>query len=181
MTVAFGKKQENSLLEMARTAAYVLFSDVLVENQKFQFCSCCDAVFLPGKKQKYCSKQCGHVDSGLKSKKKKQLTDNSDRLRVASNAITEWINLRRPRRDWRSYVENALTENGLFVDQPRKSQWLGRCIRAACTEDESPRRARIARLCTGPGASKAETREVLKNLAAFYALIRQAQSREKRK
>jgi hypothetical protein len=183
MTVAFGKKQENSLLEMARTAAYVLFSDVLVENQKFQFCSCCDAVFLPGKKQKYCSKQCGHIDSGLKHKKKKQLEDNSDRLRVASHAITEWINLRRSREDWRSYVENALTKNDLFfaAQSKSKSQWLGRCIRAACTEDNSPERARIARLCTGPGASKAETRVVLKNLDTFYAQIRVAQSRKNRK
>jgi hypothetical protein len=149
----------------------LLFSEALVENQKIQYCSRCDTAFMPGKMKKYCSKKCGHIDSALKSKKKKQSEDNSDRLRVASHAIGIWIN-RRSRRDWRSYVENVLTENGLFFGQPRKSQWLGRCIRAAFTEDNSPQRARLAELCTGPGASKAKSKEVLKDLANFYALIR---------
>lgn len=185
MTTAFGREQEDSLLEMARTAAYVLFSDVLVENQKFQFCSRCDAVFLPGKKQKYCSKQCGHIHSGLQSKKATQIARNRNRVREASKALAAWIERGR-KRDWRGSVEEALlktkTRKGesLIVAVTGKSQWLGRCIRAAGSPNDSPQRARLVELCTGPEPSEENRKQISKDLNAFYALIRQAQSRERR-
>jgi hypothetical protein len=185
MTMAFGKEQEKSLLKMARTAAYVLFSDVLVENQKFQFCSRCEAVFLPCKKQKYCSKQCGHIDSGLQSKRATLIKLNRDRVREASKAVAAWID-RGAKRDWRGSVEKALFKKrdkkgkGLINGVSRKSQWLGRCIRAAGSPDDSPQRARLVELCTGPGLSEEERKKVSKDLNAFYALIQQAQSRERR-
>lgn len=179
-----------SSIEAARTAAYLLFSEVLVRGLRFEFCGRCDLAFLPGKKQKYCSKQCGHIDSGKQSKSRTEPRKNMDRVRVASQAIVAWVD-RGGRRDWRGSVEKKLSvtkvksnkkgtkDEYLIAPSSNKSQWLGRCIRAASSPDDSPKRVRLTELCTGPGPSEEERKKVLKDLNAFYALIRQAQDRER--
>lgn len=172
-------RERVSLIEAARTMAYLLFSEVLVQGIRVRFCTRCDAAFLPGKKQKYCSTQCAHVDSGSKTKIKQTRKLNRDRVRVTSQEITAWINSN-SKRDWRLRVENALAKKNLTLSVKGKSQWLGRCIRAAGSEG-GPQRARLTELCTGPGASEEETEKVSKDLITFYALIRQAQRRENRK
>lgn len=172
-------RENRSLIKAARTMAYLLFSEVLVQRVRVEFCSRCDAAFLLGKKQKYCSKQCAHIDSGLQTKSKKTQKLNRDRVREASKAITAWLDSQ-SRRDWRRRVENALTKRSLILSETNKSQWLGRCIRAAGSED-SPQRARLIELCTGPGDQAKEIEKVSKDLITFYALIRQAQCRENRK
>ena len=172
-------REKVSLSEAARTMAYLLFSEVLVQGVRVQFCSRCDAAFLPGKKEKYCSPQCAHVDSGLETKSKMTRKMNRDRVREASIAITRCLNNKS--RDWRLEVENELAKKSLIVGGKKKSQWLGRCIRAAAGPEESLRRTRLAELCTTSGASEREIEKVSKDLITFYALIRQAQGRESRK
>ncbi len=172
-------RERVSLIEAARTMAYLLFSEVLVQGITVRFCMRCDAAFLPGKKQKYCSPQCAHIDSGSKTKIKQTRKRNQDRVRVTSQAITAWINSN-SKRDWRLRAENALAKKNLTLSVKGKSQWLGRCIRAAGSED-GPQRARLTQLCAGPGAREEETEKASKDLIAFYALIRQAQCRENSK
>jgi hypothetical protein len=172
-------REKRSLIKAARTMAYLLFSEVLVQRLRVEFCSRCDGAFLLGKKQKYCSEQCAHVDSGLQTKSKTTRKLNRDRVREASKAIAAWLDSR-SRRDWRRKAENALTQKSLIHKGTSKSQWLGRCIRAAGSEG-SPQRARLAELCTVPGASAEEIEKVSKDLITFYDLIRQAQCRENRK
>lgn len=171
-------------IEAARTVAYLLFGEVLVRKLIVEFCGHCDLAFLPGKRTKYCSKQCGHTDSGRQSKSKTQAAKNQKRVRVASEAIAAWIGSL-SKKDWRLKAENALFKEEDIKGKPLisngagKSQWLGRCIRAAGSPDDSPKRARLAELCTGPGPSEEERKKVSKDLNAFYALIRQAQDRER--
>jgi len=180
---------QQALGAAARQMAYLLFSEVLVQGLSVQFCLRCGAAFLFGKKQKYCSKQCGHIDSGKQSKSRTEPRKNRDRVRVASQAIVGWID-RGGRRDWRGSVEKKLSETKvksnkegtkdeyLIYPSSNKSQWLGRCIRAAGSSDDSPQRARLVGLCAGPGSSEEERKKVLKDLLTFYTLIQKAQSRE---
>ena len=179
-----------SSIEAARTAACLLFSEVLVRGLRFEFCGCCDLAFLPGKKQKYCSRQCGHIDSGKQSKSRTEPRKNRDRVRVASQEIIAWID-KGGKQGWRGSAEKKLSDTKvrsnkkgtkdeyLIAPSSKKSQWMGRCIRAASSPDDSPKRARLTDLCTGPGLSEEERKKVLKDLNAFYALILQAESRER--
>lgn len=89
-TEAFLRGRPSSI-KAARTAACLLFSEVLVRGLRFEFCRRCELAFLPGKKQKYCSKQCGHIDSGKQSKSRTEPRNNRDRVRVASQGIVAWI------------------------------------------------------------------------------------------
>jgi hypothetical protein len=176
---------EQALGAAARKMAYLLFSEVLVQGLRVQFClrRSCGAAFLYGKKQKYCSKQCGHIDSGLQSKKAALIDRNRIRVREASKAIAAWMDSG-AKGDWRGSVEKALLKkyiNGIsLISGTSKSHWLGRCIRTAGSPQDSPQRARLVELCTGPKPSEENLKKISKDLNAFYASIRQAQDRTRR-
>ena len=167
-----------SLPDIARTAAYLLFSEVLIRGIRFSFCARCGAAFYPGKKQKYCGPRCSHPAPGAISKEKSTRRDNLRRLNVASSALSNWIG--NPLGQWRDHVENELLKKSLKA-RVNKSQWLGRCIRAAGLPRNSPKRLRLAELCTQREASDSESKAVTKLVSDLCVLIRKAQAIQKKR
>lgn len=170
-------RHQRSLRHAASTAAYRLFAEVLVRELKVSFCVRCDAIFACGKKTKFCSTRCAHSDSGLQSKNNRTRKQNRERVSEASKTLSRWI--QRPHKHWRDKVESALFARQLKENPLRKSQWLGRCIRASESPKDSPLRVRLIELCTERGAPEGESRKVSEDFASLFPLIQQAETLEK--
>jgi hypothetical protein len=172
-------RHQRSLRHAASTAAYRLFGEALVRELKLSFCVRCDAVFACGKKTKFCSTRCAHSDSSLQSKNNRTRKKNRERVQKAIKTLSLW--LQRPAGDWRYEVEKELIASRLKDNGLRKSQWLGRCIRASQSPESSPERLRLIEVSTDRGAPEGKTRKVAKDYAFLFALMLKAEKLNKKR
>jgi hypothetical protein len=146
-----------SLVEFAEILAYITFSQVLLNQERFAFCGFCDAIFrATARRDTYHATICASKDTSNRSKIKRAVRRNYRRILVVCSCLR---NYRRklssscfPYRrhspavlSSRQAVTNALCNRDLIdvALYQAKSKWYDRCIFAAKAGFGSSERAKL--------------------------------------
>jgi hypothetical protein len=168
---------QHNIREAARSASYLTFRRFLIEKIKVRLCAWCGGVFETGKKTEYCCTDCAKSHTCAKAKSAYRTHTNQKRVVAGIEILEKWLertDLRR-RPPWRAHLEYVFRDRGLIDANNHPSQIVGQWVNAAHTVDESPKRKRIARLCTTSRLSCREGTRTAELVDTLLALIVRAE------